>query len=767
MPTSNSAGAEVFISYAQDEDRVPALALVDRLEASGASVWIAERRIEGAQNYADEIVAAIDTCTVLIVLCSHASMASRHVAVELGIAFEAGRPRLPLMLDQTPFPGQVRYFLADSNRIDVAGDIDEWYPNVVRALHGLGVRCSESPTFDGSYRTADTPSGFFRTPGDIHAHIDGGRNVDDIVALLQDLGQSSDEYARFPGKFNRISRFAGGPQRDDKAFAETYRYHTPGSAQKEDFDSFSTIWLGSGGDIDGDAVPALQRILEVIRDQPNAVVELERVIGILDTNGNWREADPPRIADPRTLEGPEFRDRPRLTTSTIEIHHSVDIPKRAGESAEEPGLSVDQLPTWPHLGGWFLFDKGDRWSYRSSEFVGQNGEYHYAASAGQRRLSDHLEQFGEPYELHTLVEQVLGIWRGGSRPRDDRFSLPALGAWELECPADGHVWVIAANFYGDRSPDVKRAMLENLQENVTYTYFLRTHADLLRLGLLAEDLERALVADGSTVDKAHRTVTEQIRCVLLAPDLAVDDARLTRLLAHDYFLCPLDPDRGGFRLGSSGLSGERVDEDDLAYMYEALSPLLEAKIHGLFFSSRESWQPQLSNQTVVCTDLEDSAVDQGEQPWLKMLAAYDRVVAREISTFGKKCFVVRPVRNGYLLIFEQASEAAEWSRRLQFGVRRHNEKLGKGYAHSLAIPEQNIALGYGTVSRVLRAHGHDYIGATIDDCIETVERLQGGVIAMSRSFAAQFESHVGRKEFEASTSESAGPDLRGLTLLDL
>src|SRR5262245_54568230 len=114
---------DVFISYAQDEDRDVAFDLADRLEGVGAGVWIADRSIEGAQSYADEIVAAIDSCKVVVVLCSEASMSSRHVSVELELAFEAGKPRLPLMLDSVPLPGQIRYWLADANRIAISGEI--------------------------------------------------------------------------------------------------------------------------------------------------------------------------------------------------------------------------------------------------------------------------------------------------------------------------------------------------------------------------------------------------------------------------------------------------------------------------------------------------------------------------------------------------------------------------------------------------------------------------------------------------------------------
>ena len=284
------------------------------------------------------------------------------------------------------------------------------------------------------------------------------------------------------------------------------------------------------------------------------------MIGVLDTDGVWREAEPARVPDPRRLEASELRTYRRLTTSTIEIHHSVDVPK--GDD-DVPVFSVDELPTWPHLGGWFLFDKGDSWSYRSSEFVGRTGEYHYAAARGQQRLTEHLEASGHDYELHTLVEQVLGIWRGGIQPRDDRHSIPALGEWELSCPPGGHVWVIAANFYGDRSPDVKRAMVENLARGRDVHVLpphQRRHVAPRAAGRGART--RAGRTTASRGDRARRTVAENVRCVLLSPDLEVLDDRLRRLLQYDYFLCPHDPEMGGYRLDSSGLSGERIDDDE-------------------------------------------------------------------------------------------------------------------------------------------------------------------------------------------------------------
>ena len=139
-PSATSpVGTDVFISYAQDEDGVPAADLADRLEAAGVTVWIANRSLAGAQNYGPEVVQAISNCKVLAVLCSAASLDSPHVAVEVEMAFESRRPRLPLLLDETPFPDQIRYWLTGANWIDIRGRPDRWFPELLRALGRLGI----------------------------------------------------------------------------------------------------------------------------------------------------------------------------------------------------------------------------------------------------------------------------------------------------------------------------------------------------------------------------------------------------------------------------------------------------------------------------------------------------------------------------------------------------------------------------------------------------------------------------------------------------
>src|SRR4051794_28114626 len=102
---------EVFISYAS-ADRARVLPIADRLAAAGVSVWIDRNKIEGATRWAEEIALAIEGCKVLVLACSDASMRSWAVKQEIQLAGEDQKALLPLLLEPTRFPAQLRFFLA-------------------------------------------------------------------------------------------------------------------------------------------------------------------------------------------------------------------------------------------------------------------------------------------------------------------------------------------------------------------------------------------------------------------------------------------------------------------------------------------------------------------------------------------------------------------------------------------------------------------------------------------------------------------------------
>jgi non-specific serine/threonine protein kinase len=129
----------VFLSYAS-ADRARALAIADRLEAAGISVWIDRKSIAGGTSWSAEIVRGIRGCTVFLVACSTAAMASPNVQQEIQVAFESRRPILPLLLEAVELPESVVYALAGRQWLEVRErPASEWLPPVLRALAGLGV----------------------------------------------------------------------------------------------------------------------------------------------------------------------------------------------------------------------------------------------------------------------------------------------------------------------------------------------------------------------------------------------------------------------------------------------------------------------------------------------------------------------------------------------------------------------------------------------------------------------------------------------------
>lgn len=125
---------DVFISYcSHDSHRV--LAIASRLQEAGVSVWLDRTGIAGGREWAAEIVRAIDACKVVILMCSNASMRSVWVKREIQVAGQQAKPFLPLMLERTSYPDQVRLFLTGYQWVDVLDrPPKKWLQQVLRAL---------------------------------------------------------------------------------------------------------------------------------------------------------------------------------------------------------------------------------------------------------------------------------------------------------------------------------------------------------------------------------------------------------------------------------------------------------------------------------------------------------------------------------------------------------------------------------------------------------------------------------------------------------
>jgi TolB-like protein/Flp pilus assembly protein TadD len=125
---------DLFISYSR-KDSSHALALAERLRASGIDVWIDQSGIEAATSWSGEIVRAIEAASALIVMLSPDSVASDNVVREVALAFDKKKKILPIELGEAfQVPHEMQYQLAGIQRAQLK-DFD----GIVRALVKLGI----------------------------------------------------------------------------------------------------------------------------------------------------------------------------------------------------------------------------------------------------------------------------------------------------------------------------------------------------------------------------------------------------------------------------------------------------------------------------------------------------------------------------------------------------------------------------------------------------------------------------------------------------
>ena len=118
----------VFISYASSErDRV--MEIVAALRDAGVTCWVDQHDIAGGSNWGGSIADAIQGCSALILMSSATSLASRNVRQELALAWQHDKSCVPLLLDTTPVPNDVAYWLATAQWIEVLDQpAREWLP---------------------------------------------------------------------------------------------------------------------------------------------------------------------------------------------------------------------------------------------------------------------------------------------------------------------------------------------------------------------------------------------------------------------------------------------------------------------------------------------------------------------------------------------------------------------------------------------------------------------------------------------------------------
>ena len=111
---------DVFVSYSTKNKSV-ADQIVTALEDGGITCWYAPRNIKPGQEWVSAINEAIEEAKIFLLLYTDESNASRQVANEVALAFNAGKKMIPFRLSEAPMSNEIRYYLTRVHWLDAVG----------------------------------------------------------------------------------------------------------------------------------------------------------------------------------------------------------------------------------------------------------------------------------------------------------------------------------------------------------------------------------------------------------------------------------------------------------------------------------------------------------------------------------------------------------------------------------------------------------------------------------------------------------------------
>ncbi|HEV7986655.1 MAG TPA: toll/interleukin-1 receptor domain-containing protein, partial [Steroidobacteraceae bacterium] len=142
-----------------------AFELVTRLEARGLSVWIAPRDISPAAEWAEEIIDAISSARLMVLVFSSHSNSSPQVRREVERAVHKQLPVLPFRLEDIVPSKSLEYFLSSQHWLDGFPPPREPHYERLCALVAARVNAAASPLAAPSPATpaamAAVPAGAF------------------------------------------------------------------------------------------------------------------------------------------------------------------------------------------------------------------------------------------------------------------------------------------------------------------------------------------------------------------------------------------------------------------------------------------------------------------------------------------------------------------------------------------------------------------------------------------------------------------------------
>ena len=149
--------AEVFVSYSRDDERL-VFDLAAKLREAGVSLWIDQGALDAASLWSEQIVNALESAKVLLLMVTESAVHSHNVTKEVSLVSERKGHILPVHLEPTVIPSKLKYQLAGIQHIEYfkAADTDAGLKSILRSLERIGVKIAAAPEAKPAAAAADS-----------------------------------------------------------------------------------------------------------------------------------------------------------------------------------------------------------------------------------------------------------------------------------------------------------------------------------------------------------------------------------------------------------------------------------------------------------------------------------------------------------------------------------------------------------------------------------------------------------------------------------
>ena len=125
---------EVFVSYTT-ADKEAAFSMVDYLESNGISCFIAPRDVTAGTAYASNLMKALTSCKLVLLVASHSTNESEHVLNEVDVIIDNKIDILPVFIEDFELNDDFRYYLGRKQRILAYPEkLSVYFPNILAAV---------------------------------------------------------------------------------------------------------------------------------------------------------------------------------------------------------------------------------------------------------------------------------------------------------------------------------------------------------------------------------------------------------------------------------------------------------------------------------------------------------------------------------------------------------------------------------------------------------------------------------------------------------